>query len=442
MISKFPIDQLYSYVVFFPAAILCYLPMKNQLVKSWKTLALQAGAAFLCLAIPAAWLTSLFPSRSNLIFMTATAGCFIFYVHSVKAHFSKAAAIFIHVCAVLAIISDGAAVYDAFKHPDLGIGEATDSYTAFQLAGTLAAVLISARPFSRYLSMLVDKLDLPRVWYMTIPFALCILFLCIMFQPVKYETLHYNRVGSVAIISLSVMMVMWIVMAVIFYMIVTDILDAAETEEKRKILEIQASQYDALTRYIAESSRSRHDLRQIMRTIRNMADAGDLEALKKYMDSYMEHIPVNKIELYCSNSAVNALLNYYAGVAEKSGIEINWNISLEDTGRIDDVDLCGMLGNVLENAVRACGNVPEGEAFIQLTITNRNNRWLYIVETNSFDGKVIMSGGKYLSVRRKGTGLGLDSIRSTAEYYGGHAEFSHKGREFYTNIVVPVTSQP
>ena len=51
MISKFPMDQLYSYVVFFPAAILCYLPMKNQLVKPWKTLALQAGAAFLCLAI-------------------------------------------------------------------------------------------------------------------------------------------------------------------------------------------------------------------------------------------------------------------------------------------------------------------------------------------------------------------------------------------------------
>ena len=37
-------------------------------------------------------------------------------------------------------------------------------------------------------------------------------------------------------------------------------------------------------------------------------------------------------------------------------------------------------------------------------------------------------------------GIGLLSIASTAEKYGGTAEFSHEGNQFYTDIMIPMSN--
>ena len=52
-------------------------------------------------------------------------------------------------------------------------------------------------------------------------------------------------------------------------------------------------------------------------------------------------------------TAVNALLNYYMGRAQMVNAGIEWEISLPENLSISDIDLCGILGNILENAVLA-----------------------------------------------------------------------------------------
>ena len=49
-----------------------------------------------------------------------------------------------------------------------------------------------------------------------------------------------------------------------------------------------------------------------------------------------------------------------------------------------------------------------------------------------------MDGEKYLSTRRGGSGIGLDSITSAAERYGGTASFRHNGEEFISGVVIPM----
>ena len=105
---------------------------------------------------------------------------------------------------------------------------------------------------------------------------------------------------------------------------------------------------------------------------------------------------------------------------------------------VSDVDLCGMIGNILENAITACLKIPENERWIQLTVLAKNNAQLFIIATNSFDGKPKQKDGQYLTTNRYGTGLGLTSIQTTAENYNGTADFSHQDREFYTDIVIPL----
>ena len=63
---------------------------------------------------------------------------------------------------------------------------------------------------------------------------------------------------------------------------------------------------------------------------------------------------------------------------------------------------------------------------------------LYIVSTNSFDDEVRKKDGKYASSRKDGSGIGLSSIRITAEKYNGTARFSHDDKVFYIDVVMEV----
>lgn len=75
---------------------------------------------------------------------------------------------------------------------------------------------------------------------------------------------------------------------------------------------------------------------------------------------------------------------------------------------IDDLTLCIVIGNLLENAMDACLKLKEGR-FIHLQA-----RWikdhLMMLAENSYNGQIKESGGKLLSSKQDG-GLGLLSIR-------------------------------
>ena len=56
--------------------------------------------------------------------------------------------------------------------------------------------------------------------------------------------------------------------------------------------------------------------------------------------------------------------------------------------------------------------------------------------TNPYRGNLRRSGENYLSTRRNGSGIGLSSIRSIAEQYGGVANFSDQDGEFFSDVML------
>ena len=49
----------------------------------------------------------------------------------------------------------------------------------------------------------------------------------------------------------------------------------------------------------------------------------------------------------------------YMQKAEKSGIHTDIEIALPDILYIDSIDLCSIIGNILENAITACMDIPK-----------------------------------------------------------------------------------
>lgn len=140
----------------------------------------------------------------------------------------------------------------------------------------------------------------------------------------------------------------------------------------------------------------------------------------------------------CANAALNALLNYYHDMASSAGVDTDWHIDLPDPLPAAELDLAALLGNLMENAIDGCLTVPEGRRYFSLTAEVHRGSRLYIVSTNSFDGKVKSGKHGYLSTKHSGAGTGLTSIAAVADKYGGSMRAQNSEREFFVDAVLKI----
>ena len=428
------IPRLLSYLILVPGALLCCLPMGNQLRYSRRRTLAVGGLTLAVLICLAAWADQSLSLPRDAIMVPVLAVCFPVYHRCLRVSLVKSLSVFAAILSLLSVLDGFAIVYDALRNPSLGMISFTLDRAGAGVLLSWAAVLVLWFPFLRFGTQLVDSLELPRVWLMTLPFSLMILVLCLNLRPIYYETLYVNRVFHAYIYAVAGMLLLWCMLAVAYYFIVTGILDAARTAQRNRFLEMQESQFLAQQRYIESTARHRHDFRHSIRTLTEMYDAGDLDALGRYLHEYEQSMPANEVARYCGNTALNALLNYYAHSAAEKGIDSDFQIRLPDRLPVSDMDLCSMIGNILENAIMACGQ----GGFLRLTVITEEAAQLYIVATNSFRGSLRKEDGVYVSTSRSGRGIGLVSIASTAEKYGGVAQFTHRGQEFYSNVAIPL----
>ena len=434
--DKFPAVTI-DYAILIPAAILCYLPMKNQLRYGVSKTLRFASPVLLVFLLLLSWLTCYFDTSPNTFYFVFFVLFFICYHKSLTVPVAKSLTTFVYVCALMSLFANYAIMFDAWLHPDSGADTFSLESGLFQLGLGLVVAAISYFPVTRFGTVLIDSLNLPIVWYITLILSGIFLAINVIIRPLHYETLYTNNVFRVYIIVVSMMLVTLVLLTLSFYFIVSGMVRERETGERNRMLEMQETQYIKQQEYIKLSSAARHDFRQSIRILEGLAESGDLSAVQDYLKKYNEQMPQKESVDYCSNIAVNALLNYYHEAAKNSRIKERWDIRMPKDISISDVDLCNIIGNLLENAIAACREVEEGKRYIALSVTMAgDDASLLIVMTNPYTGTLRKRKDRYLSTRRNGSGIGLSSIRSIAERYDGIAEFSDENGVFKSNVMV------
>jgi signal transduction histidine kinase len=192
----------------------------------------------------------------------------------------------------------------------------------------------------------------------------------------------------------------------------------------------QREQYARLAENEELAKRTRHDIRQHLALIMGYNTSGDREKLVAYVEKLAGTVLVSREKTYCENFAVIAVAAHYITEAERREIKTDIRLDIPaKAGRVDDMDLCVVMGNLLENAVEACRRV-EGhneklnDKFIRARAVVKGN-YLTIMVENSFDGicREREEGGAYISRKEthgtRGVGVGLSSVRAVCEKYGG-----------------------
>ncbi len=434
--------EMIQFLVFIPAAVICYLPMKNQL--KFSGIKLIAGiSGIFCFFIPMGSLLHLiykFEADSVGFFMIIL--FFVFYQFTLKTDFFRSFAVFVTVCVLSAFPANFAYVFDAWLHPQSTSSQFSWQAAAFQTVTACVLTALLAYPLRKWGSKLIDNINVSSVWYSIIAVSSVFLLLSIEIIPHNYSTLYVGRCFPIYITILTVLLIFLILLYTAIYQIAMGVMQNAKLNERIHFFEMQESQYLMQKKYIEETSKHRHDYRQSIFTLKQLADDDNIPALKKYLDDYSKTFPQTEVENYCRNNAVNALLNYYSQQAHANKISLEWEIDMPDNLTVSEPELCSLLGNLIENALDGCMTVSdEKKRWHCLSVTLKNKTDLYIVSTNSFNGVVKLNGSQYLSIKRCGNGIGIHSMKIIAEKYNGIANFYHSPDEFFSDIMLKMPKE-
>lgn len=423
-----------DYLSFLPPAFLCFLPMKDQLRFSACRIAATVGIAMLATMLVLGWVQYRFELEANAVLLPMLAVCLFAYQRSQRATLWQSLSVFCASLALMSILSNIAVCSGALLFTD--DDDVILHTVLLQLGLNTAFSALLALPYAKAGSYIVNEMRQNRAWQMTLLFSIFVFAANMLLLPIENAVIGNTAQTVYMLLVLTAILFLFLLMYVIFYFTVSEIMTQEQAEARTRFWESQESQFAAQQRYMKETEKARHDFRQSIRTLAELYDAGDHEAVGRYLHQFVEAMPTSEVRFFCNDTALNALLNYYDHLTRQEQIGFSVQVRLPDALPVSDVDLCGMVGNILENAVTACRKAEEKR--IQLTILTEEAAQLYIVAVNTFNGVVKQAEGRYLSTNRKGSGVGLSSVISTAEAYGGVAQFSHKGTEFYSNVAIPL----
>ena len=195
--------------------------------------------------------------------------------------------------------------------------------------------------------------------------------------------------------------------------------------------ELRAEKYIlGLSRQSMEDMRMmRHDMKNLVRTMRIMLDEGQYDKLKEYFDGLSEDVlrPASVID--SGNPMLDAVLNMESAKARTCGIEADIRAVVPPRLPFADIDICRLLSNLMDNAIEAIERGGESERVLTCFL-HADDEYLYICVKNAFvreEGKPLLDTSKGDAERH---GLGHKIVERIAEKYGGYVNYSAENGEF------------
>lgn len=180
----------------------------------------------------------------------------------------------------------------------------------------------------------------------------------------------------------------------------------------------------------------RHDYRNHIQNMKIQLDNKNYDGLNKYLMELADDLNSVDTVIKTGNVMADAILNSKLSVAEKMNIRCNVKAKIPESLPMSDVELCAMMGNLLDNAIEACGALPESERFMRVYIGQMKGQFYLSVQNAA--GKVKKIGKTYLSTKseKSNHGYGIFRIDRIVKKYGGYINRQNEEGVFATEIMI------
>ena len=392
--------------VVFPGLLLAYFPVGSYLKLPPAKLAAGAVPLLLGLCLGGGLLCYHFGISTAFSVLLITLTAIFLYLKTLRLSLWKSGTIALAVCAVFACLNSlsravGTAIVIRMQLPPdkpwFCFG-ACIFYNAVCWLITAAAYY----PATHAVRAMVEDDNFAQTWYVFWVLPLVFILLNLFITPRYQITLRTGRVLQVYIVMSIALLFLLFMFNAIFLLMATSLNRNARLQQENQLLSMQQQRYESLKAYLAK-------------TVSRIPD-----------------LDMN----FCENRAADSVVGHYCALAKREGIPFCARLNLPQTLPVDEMDLCLVLSNLLENAFEASLRTAPARRKIAITAYVHAERLLLVEVENAFDGAVHEKSGVFRSSKRRENGIGIQSVRHIAEKTGGASTFTYQNGIFSAKVML------
>ncbi|MBQ9268486.1 MAG: sensor histidine kinase [Oscillospiraceae bacterium] len=417
-----------------PAAVYCLLPVWNHFRLKRKTVFLLSAAVILAIIFAGAFLCTAYTALSPIAMYAAFLICFPLFLRAVDLHWSKSLFCFVNATLLCTFCS----LYTNFLTAPWELdSEITFSPRSSLICLGVAALLglVLYRSLIVKLPYLFRQQRLDRIWKWLV-LASSVLVLMLRWSiPMDLSTLMVGRIRSIGLVLLLLIPIMLWLLYHLFWWITLRLTYSARLQQENSLLQMEAKRYREMRSYMDNTRSMRHDFRQHLHVITELARSGETEKLNEYLSGVNDSAQ-ESLDRYCANLAVDAIASFYSRLAASRDIRILWTLELPDPLPVDESDYCGLLGNLLDNAVHAVKDLPKEHRIITVASRMLSDSMLGVSVENPYEGSLKLDAAGMPVSSRDNHGIGLASVAATVHKYHGSMDIRTNDNIFAVSILL------
>lgn len=428
---------VYSLLNFLPFMALALYPFRSRLRFSFKvTVCLIVLMSLIQIGL-GLWAAFFSGGKAAFASAVSTAVYVVFYFIAVKVNFGKALFTLLMISNTANFVVAVAKCIEGIFFPDLAVQSYRWSFSLIMLF-VLAVVWIPLFIYTKKVyTPAVEKeptgIEWRYLWLIPATFYL-----------IWYYMLYNNNGKSSLETALDAGNAVFLFVinagACLVYYVIAKLINEQEKNirlgENNHRLAMQNLQYENLQEKIADARRAKHDVRHHISLMQEYVRNKEYDKLEKYLNSYQQSLPDDTLISFCENKAVNAVMLYFAQAAKNADIDYDVKAVIPDDIAIDETDLSVLFGNLIENAIDACkAESGDNKKIVIRALTDDYTLCLGI--DNTFTGAVRKDfNGVLFSSKHVGFGIGVESVKSIAEKYGGTYRAEVKDGMFMSSVLL------
>lgn len=210
-----------------------------------------------------------------------------------------------------------------------------------------------------------------------------------------------------------------------------------------EIAELENSMHSQYERYLVSTEAAEqinqacHDIKNQLLAFRGKESSPEQEGYFRELE-----ITINKYKAvyHTGNGVLDGLLYEKGKRAQETGTQLLCFADGTLLVQMSPVDLCTLVGNLLDNALEACAKTENAaDRSVLLKVTEFREYVLLRCE-NSNAEQLMHVGQEFLSTKMDGNqhGYGLKGIRHVVEEYGGDMTIDSESGRFVVSILLPL----
>lgn len=417
-----------EFALLYPGAYLCLAPLREHLTAPRRTFGIAAGLVTVICAVCAGVCSVLeVPSNYFLLPILIVAFWLLRWRAAPGVSVTQTAFLFAVAAVMLAVCSLLAAVLNA--RAETGNHEAVSLASTAVIALVLSVVLSTIFTFTavRWSTWLLGEYHGEAFWQSAWPLPAIYAAFLIFCMPRDSAIILINRIMIIAVLAVSISLLGIFLLLYEMYRVAMEYTRNTRLDRENQLLAVESRRYMELRAYMEQTRSLRHDFRQHLHVICGLAETGRLEELKDYLRQYEGELSAPRSTI-CANAALDAIAGHYELLSRRAHIPVKWQIALPETLPLPEEELCMMLGNLLENALRASESLPEEERRIDVGAQMPSPAMLALSVENTYDPRP--------GATPAGEGIGLASVKAVVQRYGGGMTVETDGGVFRVNILL------